>query len=349
MKKILIIEDDKIIRGNMTELLELDGYSVETAINGKEGVEKALATIPDLILCDIKMPKIDGYGVLHLLSKDNRTAGIPFIFVTAKNERNDLRKGMEMGADDYLSKPFEDTELYSAVEARLKKSSLQKNKTDQQTDKFRQFIKQADEHINLTILTKKLEADKFKTREIIFRSGDFPHFIYFIDQGKVKTFRMNEDGKEFIVNIYDSGDFFGYQAIFEDRAYMKNAEALESSHIYKIPKEQFLDLIYKNREVAAQLIQVISKTLTEKEAELMHMAYDSVRKRVALKLLEIMPDDDNQVSFISRADFAAIIGTSTETLVRTLTELKNLKIISTEGQNIMLLDKKKLSKLSKSW
>jgi len=349
MKKILIIEDDKIIRGNMTELLELASYSVEAAIDGKEGIEKALSTIPDLIICDIKMPKLDGYGVLHILSKDDRTADIPFIFVTAKNERNDLRKGMEMGADDYLSKPFEDTELYSAVEARLKKSRHQKNKTNKQIDEFRQFIVQADEHIKLKTLTKGKKTDHFKTHEIIFRSGDFPHFIYFIDQGMVKIFRMNEDGKEFIVNIYESGDFFGYQAIFEDRAYMKNAVALESSHIYKIPKDQFLDFIYKNREVSAKLIQIISKKLTEKEAELAHMAYDSVRKRVAIKLLEIMPDDDNQVSFISRTDFAAIIGTSTETLVRTITELKNLKIISTDGQDIVLLNKKKLRELARSW
>jgi CRP-like cAMP-binding protein len=295
------------------------------------------------------MPKLDGYGVLHLLSKDDRTAGIPFIFVTAKSERNDLRKGMEMGADDYLSKPFEDTELYSAVEARLKKSSHKKNNTVQQPDKFRQFIEQAGKHIKLKTLTEGLESDIFKTRDIIFRSGDFPHFIYFIDRGKVKTFRTNEDGKEFIVNLYKSGDFFGYQAIFEDRAYMKNAEALEKSHIYKIPKDQFLGLINKNQEVAAKLIQVISKTLTEKEAELVHIAYDSVRKRVALKLLEIVPDSDDNVASISRTDFAAIIGTSTETLVRTLTELKNLKIISTDGQDITLLDKKKLSELSKSW
>src|SRR5690606_41128830 len=99
--KILIIEDNLDIREGTAEILELAGYDVLTAPNGKNGVDIAQSNLPDLIICDIMMPELDGYGVLYLLSKKAETASIPFIFLTAKAERVDIRKGMEMGADDY--------------------------------------------------------------------------------------------------------------------------------------------------------------------------------------------------------------------------------------------------------
>ena len=108
---LLIIEDNEDIRESTAEILELAGYTVLKAENGKKGVELAQAHLPDLILCDIMMPELDGYGVLYLLNKNPETATIPFIFLTAKTERVDMRKGMEMGADDYLTKPFDEIEL----------------------------------------------------------------------------------------------------------------------------------------------------------------------------------------------------------------------------------------------
>src|ERR1700741_579535 len=123
-KKILLIEDNNDVRENTAEILELANYKVFTAGNGKKGVELAQREKPDLIICDIMMPVLDGYGVLHLLSKTQETASIPFIFLTAKAERTDFRKGMEMGADDYVTKPFDDIELLNAIESRLKKSEI---------------------------------------------------------------------------------------------------------------------------------------------------------------------------------------------------------------------------------
>src|SRR6188474_2924588 len=102
--RILLIEDNPDIRENTAEILEMSNYLVDTAENGKLGIEKALAQKPDLIICDIMMPVLDGYGVLHLVNKNQQLAGIPFIFLTAKSERTDFRKGMEMGADDYITK-----------------------------------------------------------------------------------------------------------------------------------------------------------------------------------------------------------------------------------------------------
>src|SRR6187200_3409183 len=125
MKKILLIEDNLEVRENTEEILILANYEVLTAANGKIGVELAQQENPDLIICDIMMPELDGYGVLHILSKKEETARIPFIFLTAKTEKTDIRKGMTMGADDYLTKPFDDTDLLNAIETRLRKSAMQ--------------------------------------------------------------------------------------------------------------------------------------------------------------------------------------------------------------------------------
>jgi DNA-binding response OmpR family regulator len=124
MKNILVIDDNTEIRENTAEILSLAGYNTYTAENGKKGVEVAIKEIPDLIVCDIMMPELDGYGVLHLLKMNRSTENIAFIFLTAKTERIDFRRGMEMGADDYITKPFDDLELLKAIEIRLKKMSI---------------------------------------------------------------------------------------------------------------------------------------------------------------------------------------------------------------------------------
>src|SRR3954468_16685244 len=116
MKKILLIEDNDDIRENTAEILELANYKVFTAENGKAGIEQAMKTKPDLIVCDIMMPVLDGYGVLFALHKNLEFQNIPFIFLTAKTERSDFRKGMEAGADDYITKPFDATELLTAID-----------------------------------------------------------------------------------------------------------------------------------------------------------------------------------------------------------------------------------------
>src|SRR5690349_6376579 len=139
-KKILLIEDNAEVRENTSEILELAGYDVVSAPNGKVGVDLAQKEKPDLIICDIMMPELDGYGVLHILSKKDETAGIPFIFLTAKTEKTDIRKGMNLGADDYLTKPFDDTDLLNAIEARLRKSAMQQKLYDSNAEGLDQFI-----------------------------------------------------------------------------------------------------------------------------------------------------------------------------------------------------------------
>ncbi|MEP6279742.1 MAG: response regulator, partial [Nonlabens ulvanivorans] len=127
MKKILIIEDDAALRENTAELLELSDFEVITAANGRLGIEQAQNNKPDVIVCDIMMPEVDGYGVLEALSLDVSTNQIPFIFLSARTDHKEVRKGMDLGADDYLTKPFEEEELLNAIETRLAKAEVFKS------------------------------------------------------------------------------------------------------------------------------------------------------------------------------------------------------------------------------
>jgi len=124
MKKILVIEDEAAVGINILEILQSGGFEVIMAQDGETGMQLAKQHIPNLIICDIMMPGLDGYGVLMALREESDTAMIPFIFLTAKTTREDFRQGMNLGADDYLTKPFRRTELLEAVAARLEKHSI---------------------------------------------------------------------------------------------------------------------------------------------------------------------------------------------------------------------------------
>lgn len=122
MKRILVIDDDTKLRQHYTELLRLEGYAVTEARNGREGVESARKEVPDLVLCDITMPEMNGHRVLETLRAEPRTAHVPFVFLTGWSEQDDVRTGMNLGADDYLTKPIVPDELWAAIRARLRRA-----------------------------------------------------------------------------------------------------------------------------------------------------------------------------------------------------------------------------------
>jgi len=125
MNRILVIEDEPEMRRNLVTVLQMEGYEAIAAENGLKGLDLAKAHGPDLILCDVMMPELDGYGVLQALHEDGRAAQTPFIFLTAKGEKEDLRNGMNLGADDYLTKPVAKADLLKAIQARLRRSEQQ--------------------------------------------------------------------------------------------------------------------------------------------------------------------------------------------------------------------------------
>jgi CRP-like cAMP-binding protein len=343
-KKILIIEDQLEVRENIEELLELSNYEPITAENGKVGIKKALEVKPDLILCDIMMPEMDGYEVLYLLGKNPDVANIPFIFLTAKSEQTDFRKGMNLGADDYITKPFEEIELLNAVERRL-------NKYEQLLahDNLEQFVESARNYAELNQLEKEAKTRKFKKKDIIYRQGDFASYSFKIKYGKVKTYQINPDGKEFIHDILKDGAFLGENALIQDADRTEFAEALEDTELLLIPRKDFQDLIFQNRDVSGQFIKMLSQNLVEKEKELVEMAYDTVRKRTAdalMKLNETYKSASPNVKFdISRSDLASMVGTATESVIRILSEFKKDGIIKIEGSTVHILNTDKLLRI----
>ncbi len=347
MKTILIIEDNRDVRENTAEILELANYKVLQAENGKIGVELAQQKKPDLIICDIMMPVLDGYGVIHLLNKSSVTAGIPFIFLTAKSERTDLRKGMEMGADDYITKPFSDIELLNAVESRLKKNEMLRaefSKNVEGLNKFFDDVKKLDELKNLS---SQRRIKHFKKKELVFSEGNQPNYLFFLSKGKIKTFKAHEYGKEFITTLYKDGDFLGYTALLENQAYTDSAEALEDCEVVLIPKEDFFALIYNNMEVMKAFVKLLSDNILEKEKQLVNLAYSTVRKRVAEALVLLYErysreSDQNFSISLSREDLANIVGTATESLIRTLSDFKEEKLVEIRGSNITILNIEKI-------
>ena len=350
MKTILLIEDNRDVRENTAEILELANYKVIQAENGKQGVEEAQNHKPDLIICDIMMPVLDGYGVIHLLNKNTETASIPFIFLTAKSERLDFRKGMEMGADDYISKPFDDIELLNAVESRLKKNEMLKAEFSKDVAGLNKFFNDVSKTDELKKLSEERRVKLYKKKETIFNEGNSPNFLYFLSKGKVKTFKAHEYGKELITNLYKEGDFFGYTTLLEDKPYTETAEALEETEICLIPKDDFFSLMYGNINVMKSFIKMLSDNIADKEKQLINLAYSSVRKRVAeaLLLLQSRYNDNKDKSFsisISREDLANIVGTATESLIRTLSDFKEEKLVEIKGSNITIIDLEKLKRL----
>jgi len=349
MKKILLIEDNDDMRENTSEILELAGYLVITAKNGKIGVEIAQKEIPDLIICDIMMPVLDGYGVLHMLSKNPETASIPFIYLTAKSERSDLRKGMEMGADDYVTKPFDDVELLKAVESRLKKMELLKAEYSKGVQGVYDFLDDATQIVDIKKFTEGKKTYKYKKKDIIYTEGGYPNGVFLVVKGKVKSFKTNEDGKEYITSLYKPGDFFSYGDLLEDSTYTESAAALEDVELHILPKDDFFSIIFKNSEVAKRFIKLLANDLIEKENQLIKLAYNSVRKRVSEALLTLekrynQKGDKFQMA-ISREDVANMAGTSTETAIRTLSDFKDEKLIEIKGSTITLLAVEKLERM----
>lgn len=348
MKQILLIEDNNEVRENTAEILELAGYKVQTAENGKLGVEAALQTKPDLIICDIMMPVLDGYGVLHLANKNPELKNIPFIFLTAKAERNDFRKGMEMGADDYITKPFSDIELLNAIESRLKKTELLKKEYESNATGMQQMLADFGGKKALDQIASGRNTNLYKKKQIIYNEGNHPARLFYIQKGKVKTFKINEDGKELTVGLFTEGDFLGYHALLEKSVYRENAEAMDETEIAIIPKEEFESLLYNNPEVTKKFIELLAKNVTEKEQQLLALAYNSLRKRVAdaLLILQTKYQKNNEEQFsinLSREDLAQIAGTATESLIRTLSDFKNEKLVDIKNGNIIILNSKKLA------
>jgi CRP-like cAMP-binding protein len=294
------------------------------------------------------MPELDGYGVLHMLSKNPKTAGIPFIFLTAKAEKTDFRKGMSMGADDYLTKPFEETELLSTIEMRLKRRELimEPLSGNGGLDGFLDAAKGLKE---LQDLSNDRKKRTYKKKETIFFEGDNANSLYYVNSGKVKAIKTDDYGKELVTDLYGAGEFMGYVALLEGAPYKETGIAIEDTEISFIPKDDFTSLITRNRDVANKFIKMLSNNVTEKEERLLRLAYGTVRERTAEALIDLQEnhsEPDSDEIRISREDLASIVGTATESLIRTLSEFKTDGLIEIDGRKVKIINKVSLKKLA---
>jgi CRP-like cAMP-binding protein len=348
-RSILVIDDNNDIRENTAEILDLAGYKTFTAENGKRGVEIAIREKPSVIVCDIMMPELDGYGVLHLLKKNPDTQNIPFIFLTAKTERSDFRKGMEMGADDYITKPFEDIELLNAVEIRLKKLEIIDQKYPSSPQGLSQFLNDVKSTGIVDKLSEKYEVIGFEKKQTLYAEGRRPRFLFYVFNGKLKGYKKNDDGKEYITNLYSKGDFIGYTALIEDKNYDDSVTILEDAEIMQIPRDEFLKMMYSDIGIASKFIHIITHNVKEKEERLLNLAYSSLRKRVAKALVDIVEKfelkEQTSPIEISREDIAQYVGTATESLIRTLSDFKAEKHIDIRSGKIIVNNVEKLRKL----
>lgn len=345
-KKILVIEDNLEIREGIVEILELAGhYEVFEAENGQLGVDVATERPPDLILCDIMMPELDGYGVLYMLSKFDQTRHIPLIFLTAKSERSDIRKAMEMGADDYIVKPFDDVELLNAVEGRLKKRLALQKEGDQAPQTA---LDEAAQLEALEALINSGRKKSIKKRQLIFETEDHPIYVYYVLHGKVRTFLTYPDGRMLSTGIYVPGQFFGFETVMTNERYTDSATPMEDAEVVLIPKADFYEILYRMPTVANRFVQMLSHRVRERGTQMLGFAYDTVRKRVANALLQVAESSvasetmDEVVVQLSREDLAALAGTANETISRMLADFKEEALITKKGGTIKIHSLKRL-------
>lgn len=350
MKKVLFIEDDTVVRENTAELLELSDYEVVTAANGRAGVELAKKELPDIVICDIMMPEMDGYGVLQTLAEDPSTQNIPFIFLSAKTEHKDIRKGMDLGADDYLTKPFEEEELISAIESRMAKMAILKTlREKQQSPAAQEEEQQISSLQDLREFVRGYEEQNYKAGETIYEEGKQSNHFFFVDRGVVKSHQMDEHGKELITSLYKEGDFFGNLSFQKSTPYEEYATAMEDTRLYAVSKDELREILTRNNKITFDLIDVMGRNISGIKEQLLEMAYGSVRKKTARTILlfsQKIRRYPTQSIRISRSDLASVAGMASETLIRTLSDFKKEGLIEIEGRNIKILDVEALKRIS---
>lgn len=354
MHTILIIEDNIVVRDNLVGILQLAGYEVIVAGDGKQGISMAETRLPDLIICDLSLQILDGYVVLQILNSNESCCRIPFILLTARTERSDVRIGMNLGANDYITKPFDPSDLLNSIECQLKKIEHVGHPEDKE---LKQLVTQAEvtvagEDDSLIALVKDRNIKKFRKKQTIYQEGNYPSCLYYIVKGKVKTFVLDEDGKELITELCSEGDFLGYAALLEQVRYVDTAEAIGEVELAMIPHTDFEDVLLNDSNIRQQIFRLLTENIEEKEVHLLKTAYDSLRKKTADSLLTVyrkynITDYGNIGIKFSRSNLAALAGVAKESLARTLAEFRDERLIELRNGTIFIRDMSKLVQLCK--
>lgn len=330
--EILIIDENSSRLKNLSVFLNHSQFLVSISSNGAEALNIAKEKSPKIILCSDENESMSAAQILSLSKNDQFLRGCIFI-VYGINELSKYREYLDLGADDYLTTPLNMPALLQCLKMRWQIYSSRVNqtieiKTDANSlDDLKQFA------------TKTLV---FETNQFIFNAGTPARYLFYLLEGKAKSRLLDEDGNELITSFFKKGDLMGFKPLIEERAYHKDGIALENCKVLLIPKSELLKLIDTKSEIAKSVIYQLSSQYTETEEDLLNVAYSNVKTRVAKKLLSIHSIELKETIEITREDFANLIGTSTETLVRSLTELRKEGLISTKGSKIFLKNIDKL-------
>ena len=345
MKTILVIESEPEALEAYRGILTRAGYQVITAHDGDVGINMAIGNTPHLILCNAKLATVDGFCVLAVLSKNMHTAQIPFLLISLTFKLNMLRRGMNMGADDFITRPFQDDQLLKAVEFRinkLKPGSIYSKGFTSDCDKF----EKADHIPNMDEMLLRSNLRRFKKKQTLYFEGDNLQGVYFLEQGCIKTFRLTHDGRALITNLHQPKSFVGLGSLLTDGPLTETAEALENCTVYFVPKKTVLELLGDYPNLNQYFIRILSVNLKQKEDQLAEMAYESVTKRLSKVLLRLNKSTYPIYSItVTRDDLAGLTGIATETVSRILSDFKHQNLIEKSGNLIQIIDSKKLDQL----
>ncbi len=336
---ILIIEDNEEVRENLEEILELYGYHILAEPNGLAGVKTAIQHPPDLVLCDVMMPELDGYGVLNMLSENERTAGIPFVFITAKTETEDIRRGMNLGADDYITKPFYKDELLNVIRTRLKKA---RSRTGVATPATAQLHLSDPEGGRLRLEQAFAETGHEQTFEqgnFIFREGDYPHFIYRVEAGHVHLSRAHEYGRDYIIAELGAGEIFAVPSALERSPFHYSAKVATGGTVLQtLAIDKLLKLLNTDRSITEALMRLLAGRVVAHGERLVNQAYDSVRRRTALVLCDLHEKYQGVAIELTREELAQMVGATKESVIRSLSDFKRDGLLTAEGKRLVIQD-----------
>ena len=306
--KILLIANDPAVRTLTTEILELANYQVVFAADGKTGVEQALIEQPEIIVTETAMPGLDGYGVLHLLHSKPWFNNSLFIVLSNVLDKAEIRRAIEMGADDVIVKPFEGTELLSCLESRIKKKELgTKNKSIAPVT-------------NLTIdndkelqdfLIKDRNVDRYNKKQLIVREGERPNKVFYVLNGKARSFKTHPDGKDLAIDLIGPGDYIGYADLLNGSNYTESVETLDYMELAVIPRKDFEEALYGSVIASRKFMEKVIHRSCLMQNRLLWLAYHTLRQKVAAAILQLKAkygcesNDFFQIN-LSRTAFASI-------------------------------------------
>ncbi|NBX11684.1 MAG: response regulator [Chitinophagaceae bacterium] len=347
-QKILLIASEPSIRASISEILELADYNLVQAADGKSGVEMATQECPDIIITELTLSGLDGFGVLHLLQTKPWFGHTVFIVLCSSCDKHELRKAMEMGADDIIIKPIEGTELLSCLETRIRKRELGGlwKKKEEQLYSTAETERELHEY-----LVKDRNVDRYNKKQLIVKEGERPTRLYYLINGKARAYKTHPDGKDLVIELYGPGDYLGFVEIINGTNHDETVEAIDYTELALIPRKDFEDLISQNTLASRKFMEKIALRNSRLHKRLLWLAYHSLRQKVAAALLHLKdkygnsPAEHFEIN-MNRAAFASIAGTAIESSIRTLGEFKAERIIELEHDGtIRLLNEKKLEQL----